>query len=228
MRSSLAITASAGNASATIEARRPSWADMKKHYPDKNVPTPELYDQKIGGNFKKIYLSKAYANTCAVRMSYALNRSGLKLGIAPSNNGNRVGGDGFNYWLRVQDVKGELMKRFKGTDEELVLKLAPKSVIGDQEALDAAYGERWEAAQDFIDNKLAGRNGIVVFETRGYLNATGHFTLWDGDAKRIAYAPGHDDPDSAYYYFWLTTVVKPEDAPLTVLQTAKVKFWELK
>ncbi|WP_229207277.1 T6SS effector amidase Tae4 family protein [Duganella sp. Root336D2] len=38
--------------------------------------------------------------------------------------------------------------------------------------------------------KLAGRNGIVIFETSGYLGATGHFTLWDGKAMELAFAPG--------------------------------------
>lgn len=201
---------------------------MKKYYPDKSVPTPELYDMRIGGRFKKAYLDPAYENTCAVRMSYALNRSGLTLGKAPSSNGTVVGGDGLNYWIRVQDLIGELMTRFKGADEELVLKLAPKSVIGDDDALDAAYEERWQRAQEFIESKLAGRNGIVVFETRGYLNATGHFTLWDGVAKRIAYAPNHDDPESDAYYFWMTLLMTTDTGHQFLLQVEKIKFWELK
>jgi hypothetical protein len=58
---------------------------MEKHYPASGVKTPVLYDQMIGGRFKDLYQHSAYKNTCAVRMSYALNRSGLKLGSANSN-----------------------------------------------------------------------------------------------------------------------------------------------
>lgn len=228
MRSSLAITASAGNSTATIQARRPSWADMKKHYPDKSIKTAELYDVRLGGRFKHAYDIPAYKNTCAVRMSYGLNRSGLKLNKAPSNGGNLVGDDGYNYWIRVDDLTPELMARFKGCDEELRLKVAPNSMVENAEAVDKHYQERWEAARNFLDTKLAGRNGIVVFEVRGYANATGHFTLWDGVAKELAYAPGNDDPNTDTYYFWLTTVVKPLKGPLVLLQVSRIRFWELK
>ena len=57
---------------------------MQKYYPDVRVLTPDLYDSKIGGLFVKLYEQKGYQNTCAVRMSYGLNRSGAKLAKAAS------------------------------------------------------------------------------------------------------------------------------------------------
>ena len=40
--------------------------------------------------------------------------------------------------------------------------------------------ERLKFVQDNIINKINGKKGIVVFEVKGWANATGHFTLWDG------------------------------------------------
>ena len=228
MGSSLAITASAGSQSATIDARRPSWADMKKHYPDKLIPTEELYLRMIGGDAKGYFGDPAYENTCAVRMSYGLNRCGIKLGMAPSGkDGTWNGGDGYKYWIRVDDVKAELMSRFKGSDEELVLKHIPNSMINDFDGMSRIFKERVKQGQDFIDQKIAGRNGIIVFETRGISNSTGHFTLWDGTARSLAYAAGHDVPDDKQYYFWMTRLAKTKHG-LVVVQVAKIKFWELK
>lgn len=223
----MAITASAGGTSTAITARRPSWADMKKYYPDSSVATADLYDVKIGGAFKNLYKHAAYANTCAVRMSYALNRSGLKLGKAPSAGGSMKGGDDYLYWIRVGDLKGELAKQFKNADAELSLKIIPASLLGDADRMSALFKERVKQAQDFLDTKLASKNGIVVFEVQGWGDASGHFTLWDGTAKKLAYADGHDDSAKNTYYFWLTQLIEGEGKD-RVVQVAKVKFWELK
>ncbi len=223
----MAITASSGAATASVTARRPSWADMKKHYPDKTVATPDLYDRMIGGRFKNLYKQAAYANTCAVRMSYALNRSGLKLGAAPSKGGSMQGDDGYSYWIRVGDLKGELASRFRGADEELALKLIPNSMLSDNAGMAAVFKERVKQAQDFLDTRLASKHGIVVFEVNGWGDASGHFTLWDGGAKSLAYADHHDSPADANYHFWLTQLAGDPARPKLV-QTARVKFWELK
>jgi hypothetical protein len=69
---------------------------MAKYYPDTHVKTPTLYDEMIGGRFKGLYLNSAYQNTRSVRMSYALNRSGLTLASAPSAGGSIQGPD---HWL---------------------------------------------------------------------------------------------------------------------------------
>lgn len=200
---------------------------MKKYYPDKSIATPVLYDQMIGGRLKKAYNLNAYKNTCAVRMSYALNRSGLKLGEAPSNDGSPTGGDGYKYWIRVSDLKPFLVNRFKGADEELRLDPIPTSLAGDIEAMKPLYFARRKKAQAWLDTKLAGRKGIVVFGVAGWGDATGHFTLWDG--SELAYAEEHDNPDNNRYYFWLTVPGEDEDTGEKFLaQVVSVKFWELK
>jgi len=223
----MALTASSGGVTASVTARRPSWADMKKHYPDKKIFTPDLYDSMIGGGFKNLYKQPAYENTCAVRMSYGLNRSGLKLGKAPSKGGSMEGGDGYTYWIRVSDLKRELDARFKGADEELKLKLIPNSMMSDTDGMRALFHERVQQAKDFLETKLAARNGIVVFEVSGWGDASGHFTLWDSASKTLAYADHHDSPTDGSYYFWLTQLAG--EAPhQKLVQTVRVKFWELK
>jgi len=198
---------------------------MKKHYPDVSALTPDLYDTKIGGAFVKLYEKDGYANTCAVRMSFGLNRSGLKLPKAPSG-ASVQGGDGYVYWLRVSDLKAELSRRFKGADEELSLSIIPTSMLGDKEAMSKLFKTRVKEGQAFID-KLGTKSGIVAFEVTGWGDATGHFTLWDGSAKKLAYATGHDQPGDNSYYFWLTRLIEA-DGKSHLVQVVKVKFWELK
>ncbi|WP_165390871.1 T6SS effector amidase Tae4 family protein [Pseudoduganella lutea] len=197
---------------------------MKKHYPDSSIPTPLLYDSKICGKFVKLYEHPAYLNTCAVRMSFALNRSGLKLGKSPSAGGSVQGGDGFLYWIRVTDLKVELANRFKGADEELNLPQIPASMLDDNAAMSKLFKERVAIAKEFIKNKLARRSGIIVFDVSGWGDASGHFTLWDGVSEKLAYATDHDDSTANSYYFWLTMMTDGGK----VIQTTKVRFWELK
>lgn len=199
---------------------------MKKFYPDVSVKTPDLYDSKIGGAFVKLYEQKGYQNTCAVRMSYGLNRSGMKLAKPPSG-ASVQGGDGYVYWLRVTDLKAELSRRFKGADEELTLSVIPMSMLKDKEAMSVLFKKRVKEGQDFIDTKLGARSGIIAFEVTGWGDATGHFTLWDGNTKKLAYADGHDDPEKNTYYFWLTMLTEADEKERLV-QITKVKFWELK
>lgn len=162
---------------------------MNAHYPNASVKTETLYDSKIGGKFVNLYKIPAYENTCAVRMSYALARSGMKLGMAPSNNGSPKGGDGYTYWIRVNDLIAELSRRFKGADVELSLPPLPKKLLDDA-TLRKLIDERRKLGQQFLDTKLNGKNGIVAFQVSGWGNAFGHFTLWNGTTKKLAYAAG--------------------------------------
>jgi len=202
---------------------------MVKNYPAASVSIDQLYNSMIRGKFTGEDNNSTYANTCATRMSYALNRCGIRLGVTADRGGTVVGGDGFNYWIRVQDVKAELMARFKGFDEELVLKAIPNNLLDDDEGRKKIFRERVAIAQQFLDTRVAGKCGIVVFETRGYGDATGHFTLWDGVNKKLAYAPHNDSAENRFYYFWFADIREDtETGRKFFVQTIKVKFWELK
>jgi hypothetical protein len=225
----LAITASAGNVVAEIQPRRPSWADMHKHYPAKEVDINTLFNTMIGGTFTNMQNAKWLVNTCAVRMSYALLRSGFHLAQTSEEKAGMLGGDKKWYWLRVANLRAELFSRFKGFDAELKLKLINPSLIDDAEVVRPLFYARKAMAQEFLKNKLGGKNGIIVFGVKGWPNATGHFTLWDGTAMNIAYGTGHDDPESNRYYPWLTNVEVDVDTKVrTLVQVEQIQFWELK
>lgn len=224
----MAITATAGTQAATVTPARPSWADMEKHYPAAAIGIVQLYDTMIGGDLKGLHKLPAYENTCAIRMSYGLNRSGLKLGKAPSKGGSLKGADDYLYWIRVSDLKPHLMTRFSGADEKLTLPAIPAALVNDSAALSTKFKERVALAQAWLDKELAGRKGIVVFDVSGWGNASGHFTLWDGVKKQLAYASGHDDSTTSQYYFWLTSLGQKKDGTKFLIQVVEVKFWELK
>lgn len=228
MAKSIAIIANAGTAEVAIFANRPSWKDMKYNYPDTTIDTSTLYDKKIGGKFVELYNQTGYANTCAVRMSYALNRSGMKLGESPNKGGSILGGDKYSYWIRVSELRNYLANRFKLPDEQLDLTIISQSKINDTEYLTKEFKLRVAQAEEFIEKKVGAKSGIVVFEVSGWTDATGHFTLWDSSEKKLLYAPGHDSPSDNKYYFWLTMIAEDKDKNKKIIQTTKVKFWELK
>lgn len=95
----------------------------------------------------------SWENTCAVRMSYILNQSGLPI---PFTFGKTVSGaDKQWYFHRVGDVIAFLTQRW-GKPDLVVPFPQPGGGI------------------------LAGKKGVILFEVSGWGNARGHATLWDG------------------------------------------------
>ena len=194
-----------------------------------SVDTDMLYNKKIGGAFTNMHEAEWLENTCAVRMSYALLRSGFHLARTADKKASMLGADQKWYWLRVANLRAELFSRFKGFDAELKLELIDEALIDDAEVVAPLYYARKAKAQAFLSDKLAGKNGIIVFGVKGWGNATGHFTLWDGTAMQIAFGTGHDDPGKNTYYPWLTTVnIDEKTKARTLVQVEQIQFWELK
>lgn len=193
------IIASVDDQRSIIEPQRPKWDDMKLFYPDTNVKTVDLYNF-IGGGLPEYFKNDPvnWENSCCIRMSKALNYSGVALPKAPSSGGTIKGSDGYNYWIRVNDMKKYLSEKFGNRDIE---------AIGGLNAVD----------------QFKGKKGIIVFDVTGWGNASGHFTLWDG--KNLVYPgdPLHDDPNSEYYYFSMRYTT-----PRGVVKTEKIRLWELK
>lgn len=224
----MAITATAGEVTEAITPRRPSWADMHKHYPGKEIETEELYT-KIGNQFTGAHKLSWMVNTCAVRMSYALLRSGFHLSKTSDPAACKMGADKRWYWLRVADLRAELVSRFKGFDAELTFELLSSDLVDDEEALTVQFEARKAKAIEFFKTQLLSKNGIIVFKVAGWSNATGHFTLWDGTARKLAFARDHDDPQTRSFYPWLTTVGMNEKTKTKFLvQVEHIQFWELK
>jgi hypothetical protein len=212
------IRARAGRVATQLQAHRPAWKDMHKHYPGENIKSEKFYPM-IGDHYVKLVKVQPddYENTCATRMSYALNRSGLKLPKAP-NNGSIKGEDGMNYWLRVAQLRKKLETHLGKPDHEL--KHPKINRISETQLVE----QRIHRSRDFLD-QIKIKKGIVVFEVTGFTNATGHFTLWDG--KDLLYVgPGrHNDKNSDEYYFWFMRIMITDKV---LAQTTRVLFWELK
>ena len=213
------IEAAVDGVKSTIYLNRPSWESMSNAYPAENITSSQFYPMVSKAWEKSVQKApEHWENTCATRMSYALNRSGIKLGKAPSPGGTLIGDDKFNYWIRVADLKIFLHQRFKGADESCDLTLLKDSDD------DGVWEKRVEEANDKMLDLIHGRKGIIVFDVVGWGNATGHFTLWDGE-DLVYVGPGdHNNPDTYEYYFWFTRV----DDRGRIAQTKKITFWELK
>ena len=134
---------------------------------------PTIWDL-IGGEVASMRNNPAYRNTCAVRLSYALNRSGWPI---PRSAGYTLSGsDQMRYLVRVKDM-----------DKYLT------SQLGSPQGFDPAD---WQA-------RLAGQTGIIEYEPKPHVwsNATGHFSLFDGVTN--VDGPDHNYTSLASrIYFW--------------------------
>ncbi len=93
-----------------------------------------------------------WRNTCAVRMSYILNESGVAV---PRRAGETVSGaDGRQYFYRVKDVIQFLRQSWGAPDQ---IQYPPAG-----------------------GGALAGKKGVILFEIAGWDDAAGHATLWNG------------------------------------------------
>lgn len=176
-----------------------TWAEMLKNYPNTSFHTKDLYDE-IGGGLPNLYSSNpnAWENSCAIRMSRALNYSGLRLKKAPSIGGNIKGDDGYNYWIRVRDL------------QKFLVDYLPKPNVDKSGAVG-------------VVSEFKNKKGIIVFDVSGWGNATGHFTLWDGNHLIYPGDPAHDNPSSNYYYFHLNYIQNSK-----TIKTTRIRLWELK
>ncbi|KPX69061.1 MULTISPECIES: type VI secretion system amidase effector protein Tae4 [Pseudomonas syringae group] len=97
--------------------------------------------------------SQRWENTCAVRMSYILNYSGL---IIPKTPGQTVSGnDQRQYFFRVKNLISFLETQWGKPD---VVKYPPSG-----------------------GGALANKRGVILFEITGWQDASGHATLYDGN-----------------------------------------------
>lgn len=128
-------------------ARALSFARLKEAYP---LGGMEDVKKRIGGKVDAGWIH----NTCAIRMSRALNYGGLPI---PRGEGLSVisGADKLWYAYRVKELSRWLRKQLGKPDFAVTLSQ------GSQTAPDA----------------IIGKSGILVIEAN-WSDATGHFTLW--------------------------------------------------
>lgn len=131
------------------------YTNLQGNYPNYDVyPTaitaPSSIWKFIGGKVQLNGEAGTFTNSCAIRMSHALNASGVE--ISSSSGAVSSGKNPPKWWYlyRVENMKSFLQTRFG----------APTVFT----------------SAEFKENC---RKGIVVFEIQ-FANATGHVTLWDG------------------------------------------------
>lgn len=129
-----------------------AWAASKRIY-DPVDPAAKVA-QVIGGHVALNIAPKGtWVNTCAVRMSYILNESGVKI---PFTAHKTVSGAKHHwYYHYVRDVIAFLKKEWGKPD--IISKYPPAG-----------------------GGKLARKKGIILFEVSGWGDAAGHATLWNG------------------------------------------------
>jgi hypothetical protein len=132
-----------------------AWAAALDIYDPADAPgkVARVIGGMIAHNILHVPEKERWENTCAVRMSYILNRSGV---LIPGRGSSTVSGrDGRRYFYRVSDLIGFLKERWGRPD--LMLRFPPPTEL-----------------------RLSVERGIILFEVAGWNTARGHATLWSG------------------------------------------------
>lgn len=129
----------------------PAFGTMASNYP---LGSPEEVKEQIGGKVNYGWIE----NTCAIRMSRALNYSGCEI---PKDKGLRSvsGADKKRYAFRVRELKQYLISQFG--EPNLAYVNAEKT--------------------NTVPDSFKGVQGIIIFQVDSWSDATGHITLWDGN-----------------------------------------------
>jgi|GEM_PF-851628 len=112
-------------------------------------------------------------NTCAIRVSYAMNFSGIdafKIDRAFAVATKKINfitdrtrpGEGVVYIYRVDELASYLLQKY-------------------------GRPQIWAKKGDNLRQKVYGKKGIILFVVKSWDNATGHFDLWDGEK------PAHEE-----------------------------------
>ena len=139
---------------------------LARHYPDYwNYPLPDAVKKLVGGgaNYRDI------TNTCTIRMSRALNATGIAVPRLWEAVSNRRGADGKYYIIRVANFRTWLTHKLGKPDVDF----------------------RKKAGEAFDREQIRGMQGIIAFEI-GFSDATGHFDLWYGDKFSHEASAGKD------------------------------------
>ena len=138
--------------------KRPSfataWSASQRIYDPLNPA--EKVARLIGGyvekNIRATDPKERWTNTCAIRMSYILNESGMHI---PYLRGETASGaDKRHYFFRVRNLISFLGQRW-----------GKPSIV--------KYPETG-------GGPLVGQQGVILFEVLGWSDAAGHATLFDG------------------------------------------------
>jgi hypothetical protein len=164
-------------------SKLPPFATLVPNYPVDH--DADKVKSGIGGAVDADWIT----NTCVVRVSKAFNYAGKTYEIPRKSSGLLTvkGGDQKNYAIRVQEFIKFLHRKYGAPN---VTRSGGKISV----------------------DPFRGHTGIIAWHVRGWNDATGHFTLWDG-------AKGLYEGD--HHYFQLPTEKPEEGGPWLT----KVELW---
>lgn len=132
----------------------PSYDTLWINYPDyMTYPDPDEVKELIGGEVNAAWIT----NTCAVRMSRALNGSGILVPRGFKGMSTVAGADHRRYAFRVREMR---------------LWFASALVAPD-------FNLRKDANDAFDKSAIADMKGLIAFDI-AFADATGHLDLWNG------------------------------------------------
>jgi hypothetical protein len=131
-----------------------AWAASQRIYDaaDSGKKVAEVIGGYVAKNINNPNPEQRWDNTCAVRMSYILNQSGLIIPRIPAQTVS--GADQRQYFFRVKNLMSFLVQQWGKAD---IVKSSPK--VGDA---------------------LLGKKGVILFQVSCWGDAQGHATLYNG------------------------------------------------
>lgn len=193
-----------------------TYSALEANYP--TTGTPEEMYNSVGGDVSSRFNEhkndvggNAYANTCALRMSVALNKSGNDIDTDVKNNkGQKMytekGGDGKDYALRKSDVKDYMKGKYGKAD------ISIKSTDKD---FDKKVSE------------IKGQKGVIVYDVTGWGDATGHVTIYDGKGNcgHDCYFPDADKIKQENTDRQAWNAAHPDEKQLPMVKVTGVSLW---
>lgn len=137
----------------------PKWKELLSHYPNDDAKTVFT---DIGGKVKLNYDIGVFKNACATRISKALNFS--------------LGNHEIPFF-KTKDSDGNDVVQVSSGGKKLWYIYRVKALII---YLSETYGSSRNIDVKNYKNDLKGKQGIIIFEIKGWSDATGHADLWDG------------------------------------------------
>lgn len=147
----------------------PVWSELLKHFPNKDAG--DVFTE-IGGKVQFNYDIGVFSNACATRVSRSLNFSQ---------------GDHNIHFFKTKDSDGKDVVQVSSGGKKRWYIYRVKALI---HYLTQTYSAPKAVDKAKYKQELKGKKGIIVFEIKGWDDATGHADLWDG-AKVVRDDYGH-------------------------------------
>ncbi|RDU60229.1 T6SS effector amidase Tae4 family protein [Helicobacter sp. MIT 14-3879] len=187
------ITATCGDKSVSVECKRPSWESVRKAYREINeigkglddYAKAELRYNLLGGKIQKAFKNEktSYVNTCAVRVSYALNYGGMPIEKSLLNNAKH----NERHKTILQNIKNmaEKYNRIDKNNNYYITNSIDMETFlwikwGTPEFLQKNITDKFDNEVALEKLKQLNKQGIITMRI-SFIDANGHTTLWDKD-----------------------------------------------